>query len=70
MIAQTWSTQVGDASPIFDIMAGMMENLSSITVIARTTVSAVYRTAQIVASLPNMAYNNKASTHIHICNHI
>ncbi|XP_076915556.1 protein SEMI-ROLLED LEAF 2-like [Bidens hawaiensis] len=54
------SSKVGDASPIFDIMAGMMENLSSITVIARTTVSAVYRTAQIVASLPNMAYNNKA----------
>ncbi|KAF5821352.1 hypothetical protein HanRHA438_Chr01g0013261 [Helianthus annuus] len=54
------SSKVGDASPIFDIMAGMMENLSSITVIARTTVAAVYRTAQIVASLPNMAYNNKA----------
>ncbi|KAK9057715.1 hypothetical protein SSX86_022551 [Deinandra increscens subsp. villosa] len=54
------SSKVGDASPIFDIMAGMMENISSITVIARTTVSAVYRTAQIVASLPNLAYNNKA----------
>lgn len=54
------SDKVGDASPIFDIMAGMMENISSITVIARTTVAAVYRTAQIVASLPNMAYNNKA----------
>ncbi|KAL8258631.1 hypothetical protein R6Q59_026584 [Mikania micrantha] len=54
------SSKVGDASPIFDIMAGMMENLSSITVIARTTVAAVYRTAQIVASLPNLAYNNKA----------
>ncbi|KAK1428846.1 hypothetical protein QVD17_17686 [Tagetes erecta] len=54
------SSKVGDAGPIFDIMAGMMENLSTITVIARTTVAAVYRTAQIVASLPNMAYNNKA----------
>ncbi|KAI7729526.1 hypothetical protein M8C21_008983, partial [Ambrosia artemisiifolia] len=60
------SSKVGDASPIFDIMAGMMENLSSITVIARTTVAAVYRTAQIVASLPNMAYNNKASRHTYI----
>lgn len=57
--------QVGDSSPIFDIMAGMMENISSITVIGRTTVAAVYRTAQIVASLPNLAYNNKARTHIH-----
>lgn len=43
----------------------MMENLSTITVIARTTVAAVYRTAQIVASLPNMAYNNKASPQTH-----
>lgn len=52
--------QVGDASPIFDIMADMMENISSVKVIAQTTVAAVYRTAQVVASLPNMAYNNKA----------
>ncbi|KAL7601180.1 hypothetical protein Lser_V15G26308 [Lactuca serriola] len=54
------TSKVGDSSPIFDIMAGMMENISSITVIGRTTVAAVYRTAQIVASLPNLAYNNKA----------
>nr|XP_043612327.1 protein SEMI-ROLLED LEAF 2 isoform X2 [Erigeron canadensis] len=54
------SSKVGDACPIFDIMAGMLENISSITVVGRTTVAAVYRTAQIVASLPNMAYNNKA----------
>ncbi|CAH1434816.1 unnamed protein product [Lactuca virosa] len=54
------SSKVGDASPIFDIMADMMENISSVKVIAQTTVAAVYRTAQVVASLPNMAYNNKA----------
>ncbi|XP_076884449.1 protein SEMI-ROLLED LEAF 2-like [Bidens hawaiensis] len=54
------SSKVGDASPIFDIMADMLENLSTIKVIAQTTVSAVYRTAQVVASLPHMAYNNKA----------
>ncbi|KAI3788224.1 hypothetical protein L2E82_00981 [Cichorium intybus] len=54
------TSKVGDSSPIFDIMAGMMENIPSITVIGRTTVAAVYRTAQIVASLPNLAYNNKA----------
>lgn len=62
--------QVGDASPIFDVMAGMMENLSNITVIARTTVAAVYRTAQIVASLPNIAYNNKATTNTQILSNI
>ncbi|KAK3011819.1 hypothetical protein RJ639_010626 [Escallonia herrerae] len=54
------SYKVGDAGPIFDIMAVMLENISSITVIARTTISAVYRTAQIVASMPNVSYQNKA----------
>lgn len=52
--------KVGDAGPILDIMAVMLENISNITVIARTTISAVYRTAQIVASLPNLSYQNKA----------
>ncbi|TKY53341.1 EFR3-like B [Spatholobus suberectus] len=47
------SNKVGEAGPILDIMAVMLENISTITVISRTTVSAVYRTAQIVASLPN-----------------
>lgn len=54
------SSKVGDASPIFDIMAAMLENISNIKVIAQTTVAAVYRTAQVIASLPHMAYNNKA----------
>ncbi|KAL9336325.1 hypothetical protein Peur_070813 [Populus x canadensis] len=52
--------KVGDAGPILDIMAVMLENISNITVIARTMISAVYRTAQIVASLPNLSYQNKA----------
>ncbi|KAK9682989.1 hypothetical protein RND81_10G111100 [Saponaria officinalis] len=51
--------KVGDAGPILDIMAVMLENISSITVIARTTIAAVFRTAQIVASLPNITYRNK-----------
>ncbi|KAJ6756298.1 putative EXPRESSED-RELATED [Salix purpurea] len=51
--------KVGDAGPILDIMAVMLENISNITVIARTMISAVYRTAQIVASLPNLSYQNK-----------
>ncbi|KAA8518182.1 hypothetical protein F0562_015656 [Nyssa sinensis] len=54
------SLKVGDAGPILDIMAVMLENISSITVIARTTISAVYRTAQIIASIPNFSYQNKA----------
>lgn len=54
------SHKVGEAGPILDVMAVMLENISTITVIARTTVSVVYRTAQIVASLPNLSYQNKA----------
>ncbi|KAL5743993.1 hypothetical protein ACOSP7_026855 [Xanthoceras sorbifolium] len=54
------SSKVGDAGPILDVMAVMLENISSITVIARTTISAVYRMAQIVASMPNSSYQNKA----------
>ncbi|XP_027365036.1 uncharacterized protein LOC113872043 isoform X2 [Abrus precatorius] len=54
------SNKVGEADPILDVMAVMLENISTITVISRTTVSAVYRTAQIVASLPNLSYKNKA----------
>lgn len=53
--------QVGDAGPILDVMATMLENISTITVIARTTISAVYRTAQIVASLPNSTYQKARS---------
>ncbi|XP_065869828.1 protein SEMI-ROLLED LEAF 2-like isoform X2 [Euphorbia lathyris] len=54
------SHKVGDADPILDVMAVMLENMPSITVMARTLTSAVYRTAQIVASLPNLSYQNKA----------
>ncbi|KAK1412920.1 hypothetical protein QVD17_34524 [Tagetes erecta] len=54
------SSKVGDASPIFDIMAAMLENLPTVKAVSQTTVAAVYRTAQVIASLPHMAYNNKA----------
>lgn len=54
------SYKVGDAGPILDIMAAMLENISAITIIARTTVSAVFRTAQVIASIPNLSYKNKA----------
>ncbi|XP_043691428.1 protein SEMI-ROLLED LEAF 2-like isoform X2 [Telopea speciosissima] len=52
--------KVGDAGSVLDMMAVMLENISTITLIARTTISAVYRTAQIVASIPNLSYQNKA----------
>ncbi|CAN0899301.1 Protein SEMI-ROLLED LEAF 2 [Linum grandiflorum] len=53
------SNKVGDAGPILEMMAVVLENLSTVTVIARTTISSVYRTAQIVASLPDLHYQNK-----------
>ncbi|KAK7285589.1 hypothetical protein RJT34_20365 [Clitoria ternatea] len=52
--------KVGEADPILGVMAMMLENISTITMTARTTVHAVLQTAQIVASLPNLAYHNKA----------
>ncbi|XP_022770094.1 uncharacterized protein LOC111313685 isoform X2 [Durio zibethinus] len=54
------SHKVGDAGPVLDMMAVMLENMPNITVMARTLISAVYRTAQIMASIPNLSYQNKA----------
>ncbi|XVF79641.1 hypothetical protein PTKIN_Ptkin15bG0005400 [Pterospermum kingtungense] len=54
------SNKVGDAGPVLDMMAVMLENIPNITVMARTLISAVYRTAQIMASVPNLSYQNKA----------
>ncbi|XP_044466327.1 protein SEMI-ROLLED LEAF 2-like isoform X1 [Mangifera indica] len=54
------SKKVGDAGPILDMMSGLLENISNNTVIARTTISAVHRTAQIVSSIPNISYHKKA----------
>ncbi|XP_030492904.2 protein SEMI-ROLLED LEAF 2 isoform X1 [Cannabis sativa] len=51
--------KVGDVGPVLDQMAVMLENMSSIVVMARTLVSAVYRTAQIAASIPNLSYEDK-----------
>ncbi|KAJ8526381.1 hypothetical protein K7X08_028858 [Anisodus acutangulus] len=52
--------RVGDAGPILDVMAVMLESIANVTVMVRNTVAAVYRTAQIVASLLNLSYQNKA----------
>ncbi|OVA07297.1 hypothetical protein BVC80_1601g76 [Macleaya cordata] len=50
-LVQISNKVVGDAGPVLDRMAVMLENIPNITVIARTTFSAVYRTAQILASV-------------------
>ncbi|XVF22936.1 hypothetical protein REPUB_Repub12eG0213800 [Reevesia pubescens] len=54
------SHKVGDAGPVLDMMAVILENMPNITLMARTLISAVYRTAQILASIPNLSYQNKA----------
>ncbi|XP_022983700.1 uncharacterized protein LOC111482240 [Cucurbita maxima] len=52
--------KVGEPGPVLDAMAVMLESLSTVTDIARSTISVAYRAAQIVASLPNLSYQNKA----------
>lgn len=52
--------KVGDVGPILDMMAVVLENIPTSAVVARTTISAVYRTAQVVCSIPNVSYNKKA----------
>ncbi|WVZ04345.1 hypothetical protein V8G54_025151 [Vigna mungo] len=47
------SNKVGDVGPILDLMAVVLENISTTTTIARTTISAVYQTAKLITSIPN-----------------
>ncbi|ONM30390.1 protein SEMI-ROLLED LEAF 2 isoform X3 [Zea mays] len=54
------SRKVGDAGPILDTLAVVLENISSSMIVARSTIFAAYRTAQIVASLPNLSHQSKA----------
>ncbi|KAF2300211.1 hypothetical protein GH714_010716 [Hevea brasiliensis] len=54
------SNKVGDVGPILDKMAMLLENISMTTIVARTTISAVHRVAQIIASIPNISYHKKA----------
>ncbi|KAM0915307.1 hypothetical protein ACQ4PT_010919 [Festuca glaucescens] len=53
------SKKVSDAGPVLDMMAVMLENIASTPVVARSTAAAVYRTAQIIAAVPNLQYQNK-----------
>ncbi|KAG2371233.1 hypothetical protein LR48_Vigan05g205500 [Vigna angularis] len=54
------SKKVGDIGPILDLMAVALENISVTTITARSTISAVYQTAKLVTSIPNVSYHNKA----------
>ncbi|MCL7046370.1 hypothetical protein MKW94_006683 [Papaver nudicaule] len=56
-----FANKVGDVGPILDMMAVVLESIPTAnTVVARSTISAVYRTAQIISTVPNVSYNMKA----------
>ncbi|XP_047252784.1 uncharacterized protein LOC107842078 isoform X2 [Capsicum annuum] len=57
--------KVGDAGPILDVMAVMLENITSIQEVERTTIDVVYRASQIIASMPNLSYQNKHSRRLY-----
>lgn len=42
-------------------MAVVLENISTTPIIAKTTMSAVYQTARLINSIPNVLYHKKAS---------
>ncbi|XP_042379653.1 protein SEMI-ROLLED LEAF 2-like isoform X2 [Zingiber officinale] len=52
------ANKVGDVGPVIDTIAVLLENVP--TTFARATVSSVYRTSQLVASIPNLSYQKKA----------
>ncbi|GMP78579.1 hypothetical protein CsSME_00034475 [Camellia sinensis var. sinensis] len=54
------ANKVGDAGPILDMMAVALENIPSNAVVSKATIFTVYRTAQIISSIPNVSYNKKA----------
>ncbi|XP_028063880.1 uncharacterized protein LOC114267091 isoform X1 [Camellia sinensis] len=54
------ANKVGDAGPILDMMAVALENIPSNAVVSKATIFAVYRTAQLISSIPNVSYNKKA----------
>ena len=57
--------------PILDMMAVVLENIPTNTIVAKTTISAVNQTAKIISSVPNILYHKKVSIldtflHLHI----
>ncbi|KAI3692753.1 hypothetical protein L6452_32575 [Arctium lappa] len=55
-----FSHKVGDVGPILDMMAVVLENISVTATISRPTMSALYRTSQVISSIPNITYYKKA----------
>ncbi|KAI3975317.1 hypothetical protein MKX01_033557 [Papaver californicum] len=56
-----FTNKVGDVGPMLDMMAVVLESIPSAnTVVARCTILAVYRAAQIISTVPNVSYNMKA----------
>ena len=53
------SNKVGDAGPILDMLAVVLETISTNVLVARTTASATLRAAQIISVVPNVSYNKK-----------
>ncbi|VVA90142.1 unnamed protein product [Arabis nemorensis] len=53
------SNKVGDAGPILDMLAVVLETISTNVVVARTTASAILRAAYIVSVVPNVSYHKK-----------
>ncbi|CAN7039264.1 unnamed protein product [Brassica oleracea var. botrytis] len=53
------SNKVGDAGPILDMLAVVLETISTNVLVARTTASATLRAAHIVAVVPNVSYHKK-----------
>ncbi|KAK8950197.1 hypothetical protein KSP40_PGU000247 [Platanthera guangdongensis] len=51
--------KVGDIGPILDMIVVVLENLPSSPIMARATVSSIFRIAQIAASIPNLYHKNK-----------
>ncbi|ONK72473.1 uncharacterized protein A4U43_C04F19800 [Asparagus officinalis] len=54
------ANKIGDVGPILDMMAVVLENISSNAIVARTTTSSVLRAAQITAHIPNLSHHKKA----------
>lgn len=46
------------------MMAVLLENIPTTVTVARATISSVYRTAHLVASIPNLSYQKKVTLYV------
>ncbi|KAI6695927.1 hypothetical protein NL676_023637 [Syzygium grande] len=54
------SKKVGDIGPILDMLAVVLESLPPTTLVARSSIYAVYRTARVISSIPSLSNDKKA----------